>query len=343
MSQPLHLARTTATRDHRNTLDLRLEVRDVYYAQGIQAHDDPVWPELVVVDVLRNPSQGWGTMRSKAPLPLVEHSPQYFEYASYQQGVLYRVHRIYTRTEFSQALATEEAFVIYSGHARYGRGPCFGESDAPSEDWEDGNSAGSGLFRMGYPFLAVPVHEVIEHGYTAHAVPSSVTIAAPDCDPDFRPHVARIRPMTAEELGVPLQQMKVKDPSQTWWGYSAFYDQKRTNFVVLHAGWKNTTTSPLDLAGNEMKARVFHHFGCSTYKHHNEVIRTFRDWKLANDRRHCCLTTDLSNGFVTVFYFYNLFAYDKPARGRAWEDSLNYALQKTNQDLASNGFRYRLR
>lgn len=149
--------------------------------------------------------------------------------------------------------------------------------------------------------------------------------------------------MTAEQLGVPLQQMKVKDPAQTWWGYSAFYDQKRTTFVVLHGGWTDTTTSPFDLGGNEMKARAFHHFGCSTVKHNEQVIRNFRNFKLENDRGHCCLTTDLSNAFVTVPYFYHLFAYDKPARGRAWEDGLKYALQKTNQDLASNGFRYRLK
>ena len=46
--------------------------------------------------------------------------------------------------------------VVYSGHARYGRGPCFG----PTSSYRHGNHWGTstnpsmeGIFRMGYPYL----------------------------------------------------------------------------------------------------------------------------------------------------------------------------------------------
>lgn len=343
MSASIHLARTSGALKHLNTLDLRLEVRDVYYAQGIERNNSAEHPDLNMPGVLINPSQGYGRMQTKKPLEIVEHSDRHFEYANYEQGVLYNVHRLVERDKFVEALQTDGAHVLYTGHARFGRGPCFGADSSPGEDWEDGHSPATGLFRMGYPYLAVPLPSILAHGYTANLVPSSVSLQESDCDPDLKPHLGRLKPMTAEQMGMPLDRVKVKDPEQTWWAYMGYFAQQRVPYAVLHAGWDETTTSPWDLGATEMKARVFIHFGCSTYKHNHKVVREFKGWKKEGDSGHCYFTSDLSYGHVAVFYLHHLLSYDQPSRGRAWEDSLKYAVSKTNQDLASSGWGFRLK
>src|SRR5262245_38577355 len=98
----------------------------------------------------------------KRKLELLVTSGTTFSYYSQDQGVLYNVQLIYDKTEFKDALETPDLHVIYSGHSRIGRGPCFGPDifHQPSEDWEDGTEEATGLFRMGYPYVPVPVSDI---------------------------------------------------------------------------------------------------------------------------------------------------------------------------------------
>jgi hypothetical protein len=259
--------------------------------------------------------------------------------------VRYVVRRITTRTAFKAALEEANTHVVYAGHARYGRGPCFGRGTAADkgDHWEDGTAPDNGIFRMAYPFLAVPISEVIDHGYTANLVSSSIALSPLDADPDLRVRLGIVRPRTAEQIHPGLPALaKDPDPTKTWWAYRDFYDQVLQEHVVLHAGWQETTTDPLDLGATEIGARVFCHFGCTTMRHNQPIVRERKLWRREGDNRFAFFTTDLSNGTETMFYFYHLLSYPKYNQRQAWKPSLDYAVQKTNADLAANAMRHRL-
>ena len=82
------------------------------------------------------------------------------------EDVLYQIDLVEDKAAFREALLTDGIAVIYNGHARYGRGPCFGPpGNLPGDDWENGAAPDTaGIFRMGYPFVGIPGHEIIGHG-----------------------------------------------------------------------------------------------------------------------------------------------------------------------------------
>lgn len=98
-------------------------------------------------------------------------------YHNHNQNVVYQIRVTTSKSEFHSFLEGTHpisvpyrgnVLVIYSGHARYGRGPCFGATGAPGNHWGTGdNPRTEGIFRMGYPYLMVPVSEVLHHGYEA--------------------------------------------------------------------------------------------------------------------------------------------------------------------------------
>lgn len=95
------------------------------------------------------------------------------------QNVRYTIRVLDKKSELKQYLEAPNVMVIYDGHARYGRGPCFGPSDGKGEDWGDGSiykQSVNGIFRMGYRYLGIPVSEVLHHGYHAWVAPDSEPI-----------------------------------------------------------------------------------------------------------------------------------------------------------------------
>jgi hypothetical protein len=347
MTKPtLHVARTSDGLEHVNTLDLRLEDRHVFLIEGIEFHNDQLPKVLRVPETLVKPSSSFGTVRSKKALKVQVTDANNWQYESREQGVRYIFKRTHTRTELKQALETEDAHVIYSGHARFGRGPCFGRGTGTSkgEEWEDGKGPDTGILRMGMPFLSIPISDILHHGYTANLVPSDVTITASDCDADLRPHVSKLKPHKPAQIHPKLlPQLKNPDPDQTYWAFSGSDEGQATKFVVLFAGFEETTTAPLDLGATDMKARLFGHFGCSTLKHNRDVVVALKGYELEDDQRYSIFTTDLSNGTEVVLYFYHLLSCPEPSRGGAWKASVEYAIQKTNSDLGANGERHRLK
>ncbi len=120
----------------------------------------------------------WSGLKNLAAIPIEDAPGGTFQFINAAQGVRFLIKVVNTKDAFIAALQTAGAHVIYSGHARYGRGPCFGDGgDGPGEMWEEGTSDQDGIFRMGYPFISVDVHDLV-HGYTANLAPADVKPAA---------------------------------------------------------------------------------------------------------------------------------------------------------------------
>ena len=281
-------------------------------------------------------------------------------YYSARQGVLFYIQVVDTKTALKEALQTPRAHLVYYGHARYGRGPCFrpGPSDDPGGDWGPGTSPGTGIYRMGYPYLAVSMAEIYEHGYIATPLISNGTRPVrADCDPDLRPHVSSMRertlpqlcrdPRNSSEWRYSLALMTSQfGPGVTedtkFWSYSAYEQRKLEWHVVLRAGWKHTPAEPMDLGATDVRCRVFCHFGCSTFVHNYRVLRELRRWQRTEDDRFAYWTTRPSPGPVTRFWIRALFNYGRMNAFDNWRPSLDHAVRQTNRQLENAGYGYRV-
>jgi hypothetical protein len=265
---------------------------------------------------------------------------------SAEQGVHFTMLVHTKKSEFETFLNRATVHVIYSGHARWGRGPCFGRGHGPSEEWEDGaagKKADTGLFRMGYPFIALPTSEIVEHGYTANALEAVDKPASKDCHPDLRPHLYHLRAKTAAQIDpkvVPF--VKNKDPNAKFWTYGAYDEGSRRAWLILRAGWTDTTTKPHEIGAHDPTCRVFCHFGCSTFKHNYRIVRKQKGWVREGNDRYAYWLTNLADGRETVYWLHHILTYKKFNAFESWEPSLKYAVQKTNRDLLRDGERYRV-
>jgi len=271
---------------------------------------------------------------------------------SAKQSVLFDIEVITTKDAFKKALETPGLHVVYAGHARYGRGPCFGPSQDPGDDWENGTTpAITGLFRMGYPFIGVPVAEIVDHGYTANPVLGSEPRPdASQCDPDARhakfqrftlielaqhplksPPVYLIDPMMLSAL-IPAAAV----PGATFWGYDSFAHGHMSRHVVLHAGWEATASAPFDLGATDMRCRVFCHLGCSSYKHNYPVVRKLKKWTREGDDRFAYWTTNISSSNFT-YWLRKILGYPERNDHKDWGPSIRWAVAKVNSDLRRAG------
>lgn len=324
-----------------------LEIRRITLAQGIEFNNSDLrdWPYLMLPYGLLAPvsvrDKRWPkSMRARGPLTIVS-SGNTFSYTSLAQGVKYIVTIVTSKKDFRNALLTKDMHVVYGGHARYGRGPCFGTSDAPGEDWENGtNPSTTGLFRMGYPFIGVPVDEILHHGYTADLVPAGVKVTADQAEPDLKPFVSNLKKLKISEIDPRLQRWaKDKSSEKRWLSYKSFEGGKIAPFVVLNAGWTRTVSAPADLGATTPQCRVFCHFGCDTKKHNQKILRdsAFKGWKKNGDDRFAFFTTAIAGIITPVYWLYHLFTYSVYSASGPWEPSLNYALSKVNVDLRLDG------
>jgi hypothetical protein len=273
-----------------------------------------------------------------------------FEYHSIEQGVRFYVKIITKRSEFKSAFETPNIHLIYDGHARYGRGPCFGLDDSSyvpphrydeideeghrvnrgaGEQWEQGASNEDGIFRMGYPYIGVPILEIISHGYTPNPVESTEKINREDCDPDIADKKFQV--LTAKELPSGHTIPGMTGSKKKWWGYKAGSGWH----VVLHAGWTGTRSTPMDLGAITPKCRVFCHFGCSTFRHNAAILRTRKKWRREGDDKFAYWTSAPSSSMLGPAWLYHLFTYPHHNAFQNWGPSLEYAKTETNIEIKS--------
>lgn len=359
-------AASRSTGPEGNAVVLGPETRTIYYAVGIEGHVEDVvrvtdrgreihTPLFEVWRILteqrtrafnRAMRSGDYNMRCATrwtPIHWDSEQTDEWRYRSQPQGVDYVIRRIKTRTAFKAALEETGAIVLYDGHARYGRGPCFGRPGAaPGEDWENGTSDAYGIFRMGYPFIATDVEDIEHHGYTPDlAGPPVDAIDAGDCDPDVRPHLGRARPRALRDLRPRLTHYSA---NPTVLSYRAYDEGRLKDHVVHRAGWQNTRApSALDLGGTTVRCRAFFHLGCSTYRHNYRVMRRSYGWTRQGDDRYAYWTTDVSLGPHTVLMVvYHMLRYGEPSATLPWGPWLEHVVRRTNADLRVSGLGYRL-
>lgn len=159
------LSRTVADIRSGGTLAVAMETRNIVVAQGIQFTnaDNAAYPYCVLPKGLNEPLAtrvDWpASLKTRPPLPIVTTATG-FEYTDIVQGVKFVVYIITTKAAFRNALLTPNVHLVYDGHARYGRGPCFGILPVPgqvstTEYWEDGTNPTTTGWRHPHMVLTV--------------------------------------------------------------------------------------------------------------------------------------------------------------------------------------------
>lgn len=343
-----------------SSVTLPLEERVIYYALGKEFRNgDPSLPFLIP-QIFQKDGKERGkilsmdenglpctladehvSIKDLPAIPLVKKANGDWEYSNFVQGVRFVIRIIDDKDEFVKALLTPKAHVIYSGHARYGRGPCFGSGGhRPGEAWEEGSGAHpnkDGIFRMGYPYIGIPVEEIIEHGYTANLAEAVSRPKASECDPDLAPHVAALTGRTAAALHPSLlAKLRVKDPNKKWWSYRA---GRRSELHVVHrAGWEKTLSDPDDIGAITPTCRVFSHMGCSTFRHNYPVVRgaKMKNWTQSGNERYAFWTDDLADWAPDHYFFQALLTYDQFNAHQPLKASLADARDKANAWLRAD-------
>ncbi len=291
-----------------------------------------------------------------------------FVYENAPQGVSFDLKFVTKKSEFVQYLTTPDAHVVYAGHARYGRGPCFGDTAAPGEEWEEGTGThpnDTGIFRLGFPFLAVPISEIYEHRYTANLVSSSVKLKPKDCTHELRAYLPGVRAATLDKIDRLTARKAIRQnhmpcdkcsgpehslashalaasPDDKFWYYVESDEGLAQPHIVLHAGWQNTTSAPDDLDAQLPECRVFCHFGCSTGPLNQPVLRRLANWTREGDNHYAYFTTRIATNITVVFWLQHLLSYGKFNAFMPWKPSIDYAFVHTNKDLAAGHWGFQI-
>ncbi len=266
------------------------------------------------------------------------------EYTDARQRVHFTFNQINRKDHFKQALETPDIMVIYDGHSRYGRGACFDPATPPTlahgEHWENGTGPQNGIYRMGYPFVAVDLEDIEHHQYTCF--PLRVEDSPPnhvDRDLDARRGLSRIA------MPAPLQRFVAAShasPSHRYWGFRA----GRTTNLLMQAGWENTQSAPFDLGATNLACRCFCHFGCSSRDHYRGIVRGTdkKNWIRDNPptTRLAYFTTNLSDCMATPFFLRNLLTYPHENAFQSWFASVEYAKRRANIMLDAERAGYHL-
>lgn len=264
------------------------------------------------------------------------------EYINHDQGVHYKFRLVYSLSDYKNALETPGLIVVYSGHARYGRGPCFdqyaSEYSATGEQWEDGTNTQNGIFRMGYPYVPVEIEDLAHHKYTCRPIPVEEPKPPNEGSHPMSRHPEARRTLLPVMLKPELNghvKSGFVSPSSSYWGYGAT--------IVLNAGWDATARNVHNLNDVNLACRTFCHFGCSSKIHLWQLVRRaeYKGWARPRPptERLAYFTTATSD-WRTVYWLFYLLSYRRPNGDTHFFDSHEYAVRRANQRLAaeSTGF-----
>lgn len=332
--------RRAASRQHRaspgrTTLAPSIEERNIIVAQGIERQNRqlPEQWQVPAAVVARLRANGLGG-------DIEDVSDSHLVFLARRQGVRYTVRVVTRKDQFKEALETAGAHVIYGGHARYGRGPCFGDDPAPGEAWGAGTApTTNGIFPMAHPYLAVPETEIAEHRYTTRPV-LATNRSLPTTDRDQYIKQRRLHCIKVQNLGRDITPFLAGvAATDEVWGYRGYIHGELITHLVLHAGWENTG-QPFDLGSTNLLCRVFCHFGCSSFDHNYPVVRFLKNWRRQGNNRYAYWTTAPSNSGNRIPWLYHLLSYRQYNAFKAWHPHLLYALQNTNRELRAAGESY---
>lgn len=340
---------------HSGAVGPQYDGRLIVLAQGIEKHNKNIPERWRIPDYLEE-QLGSEVLPDSGKLALqVSDDRRTTQYKSVAQHINYTIKLITRKDEFKKYLTGKEeeigfqpdkVMVIYNGHSRYGRGACFGDLPADTEDWSNGsNIEVNGLFRMAYPHVPIPVADIIKHGYTCRPVRVPVNKKKPkriDCHYDIRARYSKLKPFTLKEIHKDLHKyVKRANLEDKFWGLDMKFHGKLKRYVVLHAGWDKTDTTPYDLGGTELNCKVFGHFGCSSFKHFNRVVRKFKKWR----RGFFYCTSASTKADDAAYWIFHVLDYKTSESEKLppkWSSILPYAVVKTNDSLSKGGRNYEI-
>lgn len=340
-AQPGVAARRNPQSQTGTVLSSRYELREIVVAQGIEHLNTNPWMQPSDQSHSGAPPHGW-----RIPRGLERHFPNNrehewariddtsAEFVSHTQRVRFRIRVITAKNEFKRAVETAGLHVVYMGHSRYGRGPCFGPDPSPGEDWEQGSDTNTrGLFRMGYRVIGVHLSEIRQHGYRFYPVPASTRIESSWRHPEL-PSQLRSIPLPDDlrarvlSQGQPLQDR--------YWGFR----DGEGDGVVLWAGWKDTISRPMDLDATNLQCRCLCIFSCSTRLHYWRAVRRWKSWQRTATDHYAYFTTAVSYPLTTWAWLRAVLAYPRRNDFQPWYRSLEWAKQHCARILRQEGYRY---
>ena len=273
------------------------------------------------------------------------------------QRVEFRIRVINTKDAFKTALETPGIHVIYTGHARWGRGPCFGPElavnlankdgqEITGDNWEMGEDPiRFGLFRMGHPFVGLPFSELDDHKYRMRPVPTTQKVNPADIDKSIT-NPNSLRPLSLR--GSRFESFILDPVVDSYWGCTTIEGPG----LLLFAGFENTPPllpppfvsppQPMDLGATDIQCRCFSVQACETFDHFHPILRKRKGFTRTETEGFAYFTTDLSNSTLNRAYIGSLFEFPERNDFKSWFPSLEFAKSRTNQKLAAMRQKFRL-
>jgi hypothetical protein len=269
-------------------------------------------------------------------------------YSSDAQHVNFTIRRVTTKSDLITAMTTDGAHVVYCGHARFGQGPCFGDTVDPGEEWgsKSTDATQTGVFRAGFPYIGLPIDEICdEHQYTVSPVSgSNDKPAASDCHPHARQLYGSMQQFSVSDYAQKCQASSDQvatflgnaGSSDTFWGYDGTGESgKFERHVLCACDWQNTDITPNDIGAVNMTCKAFICIACSTFVHHYPVVRQLKGWTHSGDSNYAYWTTRVTySSVMTARWLYRILTYPQRNDNQAWQASLEWAKTMANQDYA---------
>lgn len=349
-ASPRHASRGTSDSSSSTAIAPVYEEREIVLAQGLEYHNDRLSGGPPLSMNFKVPEY----LQARLGADVHVDSSGVITYTSVRQRVHFTIRKVMQKDEFKQALETPGIHVVYGGHARYGRGPCFGPGRDPGDDWEnstDANRLTRGIFRWGYPVMPIETHEIVQHGYKCFPVLAGADKPPRgDCHPDILSVYGTLRRYAIHEFDqgaelapfiagvVPASGLGAPRPvsaDDRFWGLRSKHE------ILLHGGWENTRAAPMDLGSTDMRCRVFCHFGCSSFHHNYRVLRFLKGWqRTATDRFAYWTTAPPPTVNLPSRWIYFLLKYDQRNDFQSWAPSLGWTLAATRGYIRGSGGGY---
>jgi len=354
----VHVARAASNNLILNTVNLNYEVREIVVAQGIQFRNkdleitsEDLFPGAQLTDEIRNEMVIPLGLKNDFPDIVIQDATRAV-FISDAQHVEFRIRVVNTKSAFKDALETPGIHVVYAGHSRFGRGPCFGPDlgDPPNltgEDWETGTDTNRfGIFRMGRPFAGVPFAEDLDvHKYRMRPVPTTQKVSPADVDQltipgSLKPVILRGTRFESFIIDLPI--------ADTYWGCKTVHGDG----VLLFADFQNTpflpplpppfppfppipSVSAMDLGATNLQCRCFTLCGCDTLKHFHEIVRKRKGFTKSGNEGFAFFTVGaVPIAPATKFWLSSLLEFPERNDFQPWSASLDFAVKRTNQKAA---------